>query len=316
MDTQQYKVLHETGAYTSVKRTIIEVSGEDRVSFLHNLCTNDVRRLEPGRGCEAFFTNVQGKILCHALLFCRADSIVIHATDGHAQTLLPHLDKYLIREDVVLSDLSDSSVFLLTGPTAKNFLQQHEVPSDLEVLAHCETDLDGARVQVRRAPLVQVPCFILSCGQEHTTKLQNFLHNASIHRVDADIFEIVRIENGFPSSGCDITAENFPQEVGRDQLAISFTKGCYLGQETVARIDALGHVNRYLVSLQFDGSDVPPKATELKNENEVVGKVTSACFSPKLQKPIALGYVRREVIERGGEITSAYGLARIFSSNG
>lgn len=312
MDTkQQYEALRGAAVFASTRRTLIDVSGSDRASFLHNLCTNDVRKLEPGQGCEAFFTNVQGKVLCHSLLFCRSNSIVIDSTHGHAEMLLPHLDKYLIREDVTLSDQSGSGVLVLAGPESRRFLEQRGVQSDLAMLAHGQHDLRGVETQVRRVPLATVPSFLLICEQEQLTKLRDLLRNASICEVDADVMEVARIEAGFPASGRDISADNLPQEVGRDQLAISFTKGCYLGQETVARIDALGHVNRRLVLLEFDGVDVPPDGTELMSEEKVVGKVTSACLSPKLQRPIALGYVRREVIENEVQLTGDFGSARV-----
>jgi tRNA-modifying protein YgfZ len=109
----------------------------------------------------------------------------------------------------------------------------------------------------------------------------------------AEVAEIARIEQGLPAYGVDITSENLPQEVGRDAQAISFTKGCYLGQETVARIDALGHVNRHLSRIAIDSESPPPRGAEFLSAGKTVGNVTSSCFSPRLGKSLALGYLRR-----------------------
>src|SRR5438046_8506879 len=103
----------------------------------------------------------------------------------------------------------------------------------------------------------------------------------------------MRIEAGYPLYGRDITDKNLPQEIDRDRLAISFTKGCYLGQETVARIDALGHVNRLLRGIKFLTSAIPERGTELQSGGKVVGHVTSSCWSPGIGAPLALGFLRR-----------------------
>jgi folate-binding protein YgfZ len=126
-------------------------------------------------------------------------------------------------------------------------------------------------------------------------------------------FEAARIEAGMPVYGIDFNEENLPQEVGRDDRAISFTKGCYLGQETVARIDALGHVNQRLVGVRFFGSDLPAGGMELTREGRIVGAVTSAAFSPKLDAPIALAMVRREANSPGTRLASAIGECEVVA---
>ncbi len=120
-------------------------------------------------------------------------------------------------------------------------------------------------------------------------------------------FQALRIEAGTPLFGVDFNADNLPQEVGRDELAISFTKGCYLGQETVARIDALGHVNQSLVGVRFAGQIVPPAGLELTSGEDSAGRVTSASYSPRLESPLALAMVRRPWISPGTRLESAAG---------
>jgi folate-binding protein YgfZ len=125
--------------------------------------------------------------------------------------------------------------------------------------------------------------------------------------VGREAFEAARIEAGFPMFGHDITENNLPQEVSRNGRAISFTKGCYLGQETVARIDALGHVNKTLVGLRYLVSQVPKVGATILNGDEPVGTVTSATWSPKHEAPMALGYIRRGFNTPGTRLASHIG---------
>jgi folate-binding protein YgfZ len=138
-------------------------------------------------------------------------------------------------------------------------------------------------------------------------------HSIDVIHCDPQIAEIVRVESGVPMYGRDITDENLPQEVNRNAQAISFTKGCYLGQETVARIDALGHVNKLLVGLKISGATVPTAGTELTAQGKVVGHVTSAVFSPRLNAPLALGYVRTGNNEVGNRVESPLGSAEVIA---
>jgi folate-binding protein YgfZ len=114
-----------------------------------------------------------------------------------------------------------------------------------------------------------------------------------------------------PLYGRDISEQNLPQEVGRDDLAISFSKGCYLGQEIVARLDAYGHVNRLLRQLEFASETVPAVGAKLLADGQAVGQVTSAVWSPQRQAPIALGYVRRESAEHGSGLDTEVGRATV-----
>jgi folate-binding protein YgfZ len=131
--------------------------------------------------------------------------------------------------------------------------------------------------------------------------------------VHAKTFAAARIESGMPLFGVDFHEDNLPQEVGRDAESISFTKGCYLGQETVARIDALGHVNQRLVGVRFSGNEVPQAGTELSFGGAKVGRVTSAAWSPRLSAPLALAMVRREANAVGTKLESPFGAAEIVA---
>jgi tRNA-modifying protein YgfZ len=128
-------------------------------------------------------------------------------------------------------------------------------------------------------------------------------------------FDAVRLESGTPLFGRDITEDNLPQEIRRDAQAISFTKGCYLGQETVARIDAMGHVNRLLTGVRFlsGAATVPLPGTQLSSGDKVVGHVTSAAWSPRLKQPLGLALIRRAHSSPGTKLDSPQGPAELIS---
>lgn len=296
-----------SGLFARVPRTLVSVRGADRASFLHNLCTNDVRSLQTGQGCEAFFTNVQGKVLGHAFLFCLPETILIDTTEAQGGTLLPHLEKYHIREDVVLAEWDVTTVWL-AGGNAWETVKPGDV-RELPVLGCATWEWGGCSITGRCVPVTSPPSYFLSCVADQADALLSNLAECGLTE-STQLLEELRIQAGFPTYGVDITAENLPQEVGRDQHAISFTKGCYLGQETVARIDALGHVNRCLVTLEFDDV-VPPAAGEAVMHGEkTVGKVTSAVRTAP-GRVLALAYVRRELVEAGEPVMTRQGAARI-----
>jgi folate-binding protein YgfZ len=311
----EYDALVHRAGLVELERTQIELSGADRSTFMHNLCTADVKRLPAGAGREAFLTSVQGKTLGHVFLFAGSETLVIDTVAGQAESILKHLDHYLITEQVTLTDRSDDwSEWLLAGPRAESLLaERFDVRIEEPRLSHATIDLAGMGVSVRRVDVTQPGGFLISVPREARDALRDALLAAGATRCGHEAFEAARLEVGFPWFGLDITDANLPQEVGRDQQAISFVKGCYLGQETVARIDALGHVNKTLVGLRFDGTDVPAARTELQAGGAVVGHVTSASYSPRLQAPLALGYVRRGHNQVGARLESPAGDAEVIA---
>ncbi len=174
-------------------------------------------------------------------------------------------------------------------------------------------EVAGTPVWVRRVDIAGPDGFLLSSAWEQASGVVRSLCESGVIDCGPEAFEAARIERGFPLHGRDISDQNLPQEVNRDVLAISFVKGCYLGQETVARIDALGHVNKRLVGLRFAGATVPEAGTELTVDGQTAGHVTSAAYSPRLSAPLALGYVRRGKEAPGTRLDSAEGEAEVVS---
>ena len=241
----------------------ITLTGADRQSFLHNFCTNDIKRLMPGQCWEAFITNVKGKTIGYGLVDCREAELVFITVPGQGQLLVEHLDRYVIREDVQLRDTTAERCYLLVSDAS--------VPT-ADASAH---SIGWNLIGRPSSGLIEV-------ASADVARVRNTLQELSFVPCEMAAFETLRIEAGTPLFGVDFNDTNLPQEIGRDSRAISFTKGCYLGQETVARIDALGHVNQQLAGVRFSGADVPAAGTVLSRAGASAGHVTSGTFSPRL----------------------------------
>jgi tRNA-modifying protein YgfZ len=300
----------------------VRVTGADRASFLHNMCTNDVKRLAPGDGCEAFFTDVKGKTLAHGFLLAEQDAILIVMPPGTAAGLIAHLDRYIIREDVTLSDDSSSRTWqLLFGKQSNALLSGTIGESDVDLASpwsHRRVDQGSDASLLVRCDLPWTGGWLLGSSVDSSTALYQHLRGHGAVDASDETWNAVRVESNWPLWGVDFDATNLPQEVARDALAISFRKGCYLGQETVARIDALGHVNKQLAIVQFEGDLVPSGGTELFQGEHVVGRATSTCWSPRAASPLALAMVKRGANAPGTTLRWSEGAGNVvtFSPGG
>jgi folate-binding protein YgfZ len=317
-----YRALIEAvGVVDMTGRTQLELSGDDRATFLHNFCTNNIRNLPVGSGAEAFILDAKGHCLGHVYVFCGPASIILDTAPGQAEKLTQHLDRYILRDDVEIHDrTSTRGQLLVAGPQAKALMESLALSVPHERMAHGESTLMSRSAYLRRMDLVGPDTWLLACRREDTDTILSALANAGAVRGGPEAFEMARIEAGTPLYGRDITEKNLPQEVNRDQFAISFTKGCYLGQETVARIDALGHVNKVLVGVRFSTPDVPAAGEDLKSvdngdssDASTVGAVTSAVFSPRLQTALALAYLRRGHSSAGTKVNSSVGIGEVVT---
>jgi folate-binding protein YgfZ len=277
----------------------VEVTGPDRAKFLHNLTTNEVKRLLVGRGCEAFITSPQGKTIGYVIMLAAEGRIVVRSDPGGMELALPHFHKYGIFDDVAVVDRTTETFELhLAGDGAVGLVQRAggQVP-ELSEYAHAAAEVGGCRVRVIRESPAGLPGLTLIGDRPDAATVAAALMAAGqpggLRPLDPAEFEALRIEAGTPVFGKDITEKNLPQEIGRDSRAISFVKGCYLGQEIVARIDALGHVNQLLKGLAFEpGAPCPTEGSALEDEGKRLGTITSAAHAPARGRPFALALVR------------------------
>lgn len=286
----EYQALSQRAGVVRLERSQVAMTGKDRATLLHKFCTQDILSKQPGQGGEAFICNVQGKIVGYVYFFVGEREIILNSAAGQAQTIINHLDRYVITEDVQFADRSgELATLALAGPETAALLP--DAPT--EMYSHNKVELDGVTVDCRRVPYGGDAFFLTTSIQDADRVINALVARGAMLGSPATL-ECVRIEANTPLYGSDITIENLPQEVSRDAFAINFRKGCYLGQETVARIDALGHVNKHLVQVQFATDADIAVGKELLVGDKVIGRVTSVCWSPKVQTPLALAYVRRE----------------------
>ncbi len=300
-------VLDDAGWVDRSDRSRLEIGGPDRAKFLHNLVTNDVKRLAEGSGIEAFVTSLQGKTLAYVTLLAGEGSILLRTDPGVSEGLLPHLRKYGVFDDVTIEDATTWTFeYHLAGPRAVAFLEAQGVLIPAEgPLRHRVAELGKIAIRVVRESPTGRDGLTLIGPADGASAVRELLAAAGIGPVDPETFDALRIEAGTPVSGRDVTSGNLPQEVGRDARTINFVKGCYLGQETVARLDALGHVNRIFRGARVEGSVVPPIGSALSFEGKSVGSVTSSAFSPGWKAPVILAYVKVAQAVAGTRLTIA-----------
>ncbi len=278
----------------------LEILGPDRAKFLHNLTTNDIKRMVRGTGCEAFITNLQGKTLGYITVLADDPQLLVRTDPGALAGVLPHLQKYGVFDDVTLEDVGPSTFeFHIVGPKLSEISVGLIGDLPEKDLSHTRGLVGDRQVWFIREAPAGLPGLTLIGRIEDRDEVLREIHALGIEDGDLSAFDALRIEAGTPVYGRDVNPENLPQEIGRDLQAISFTKGCYLGQETVARLDALGHVNKLLKGLVFDQGAVPLLGSPLRFEGKPVGHVTSAATSPGRGTGVGLGIIRIAHIQPG-----------------
>lgn len=280
----------------------IELAGEDAPTFLHNLCTNDINGLALGGGCEAYFCDHRARVLAHALVYhvLTGDrhAIWLDATPGFHDKVFEHLDKHLISEAVELTDQTGWFAQLhLAGPHAKTVLEKAlgEAIPGLAEFQHAERTFGSTGpCSIRRYDPLGVPGYDLVCRNERAEGVWRMLQAAGATPAGQSAWEILRVEAGTPVYGTDIGEDRFVMEVARAPRAVSYAKGCYLGQEPIVMArDRAGFVNRAFLGVKVLEGGLLPAGTKLLRDGAEVGLVTSCVQSPRLGAPLALGYIRR-----------------------
>jgi len=281
--------------YDLSDRTQIEVQGADRAKFLHGFCTNDIKALAPGQGCEAFLTNIKGRVLGHIFVFATAQSLWLETVADQEAAIISHLDRYLIREDVQLIGRSqDRGELFVSGTNAAPLLMLEE---GLAPYGSVTRESFGNAFDIRRVDILGEPGFLLSIPRAAIETTRFSLLAVGCREGSAEEFESRRIAAGFPYYGRDITEDNIAQEVARTKQCISFTKGCYLGQEPIARLDAMGHTNRELRRIRFESGSAPIAGAVLlaADSDDTAGVITSVTpLATSLGHIDALGYLKTQ----------------------
>jgi folate-binding protein YgfZ len=272
--TEGYQALRQGAAWLDLdSRGRIVARGRDRARLLHAITSNEVKKMVPGDSCYAFLLNPQGRIQADLHLLCLADHFLIDTDPGLREKVHQHIRRYIIADQVELEDVSAQTASIgVEGPAAANF---NVALGDCTVAPFTVTGQPGYRIY---------------CPTDAKAALVTLFESLGAKPASDDDARLVRIENGKPLYGEDIRDTTLPQETQQMQ-AISFTKGCYLGQEIVERIRAQGRVNKKLERLELEGIDPPAPGTKLQVEGRDA-EITSAVYSPHFGKIIALAYVR------------------------
>jgi aminomethyltransferase len=287
-----YEALRRSAAWIDVSaRGRILVRGRDRARLLHNVTSNDVKKLAPGSGCYAFLLSPQGRIQADLHLFCFADHFLIDTEPELREKVAQLILKYKVADQVELEDVtSQTSAVAVEGPAAAAALAPIGAPIPGGEYTHLPWD----NATIAAVSLTGQPGFRIFDGLEMASRLAT----AGIQSASEGDIRQVRIENGIPRIGEDIRDTSLPQETQQMQ-AVSFTKGCYIGQEIVERIRAQGHVNKKLVRLAIDAKTTPLSGTKLTADGKEAGEITSSVYVPVTGQVAALAYVRTPFVEPG-----------------
>jgi folate-binding protein YgfZ len=276
----------------------LEMLGADRVRFLNAYVTCDVKSLGPGEGAYGFVTNPQGRILSDLVVLVLEDRLWLQLPPGQEEAVASHLRKYVLADRVEIRGLEDIVPISLVGPRAVEILGEAELPPEGD-WRHVRSIVQGTEVELQRTARVGPEAHTLWVSTSSAGQLfERLLESPAVKPAGFGALEILRTAAGIPRFGRDFGPENFPQETGADE-AVSYTKGCYLGQEVVARIHYRGGVQKTLRGLAFPAGSNPQPGAPLLFEGREVGRATTVVESIALGHPIGLSILHRRAAATG-----------------
>lgn len=276
-----------------------EILGADRQRFLHGLVTCDVKALTPGGGAYGFVPSPQGKVLADVLVLALEDRLWLELPMGMGRAIGDHFKKYLLADRVELLPLADMLPLSLVGPKTAQVLSG-ETSLPVAPWSHFRAEIAGVEVELVRGRLAGQPAFTLWVSASVAEPLlEALLARGGIVPAGRDAFERARVLAGLPAFGTDFGPEHFPQETGLESWAVSYTKGCYLGQEVIARIHYRGKAQRQARRLAFAEGDAPHLGARLTLRDEEVGRVTSLAVSAGGGPAVGIAVLHRKGYETG-----------------
>jgi folate-binding protein YgfZ len=306
--SEGYDALRRGAAWIDLSaRGRMLASGRDRARLLHNVTSNEVKKMTPGSGCYAFLLNPQGRIQADLYLFCFDDHFLIDTEPELREKVRQHIRRYIIADQVEVEDRTvELTAIGLEGPGAAAVLASLNAP----VPGADYTHVPWGDAVIAAVSLTGQPGFRVYCPVSGMPAVLHQLESAGARPATLDEARVVRIENGKPRYGEDIRDTSLPQETGQ-MHAVSFSKGCYLGQEIVERIRALGRVNKHLVRVEIDAVEAPAPGSKLEAAGAEAGEITSSVYSPQFGKVVGLAYVRTPHSETGTALSGAGFTARV-----
>jgi len=302
------------------------LTGGDRVRFLHGQVTNDVKKLGGGQGCYSAITNAKGKIQSDLNIFALQQELLLDFEPGLTRVITERLERFIVSDDVQVVDAAPHYGLLsVQGPKAEPVVRALELFSSIPT-----SPLNF--VVLSDPTLGEIYLMNLAHVGSNSSRYGLFVPNSALELIAQkllstatsmggtacgwDALEVARIEAGIPRFGADMDETNIASECGIGSRAISYNKGCYIGQEVLNRIHSIGHVNRELRCLNFadDLKTIPARGEKLFLADKEVGHVTSAALSPGLNRVVALGYVHREANAVGTKLSMRNGTTASVSA--
>jgi glycine cleavage system T protein len=312
---EHQSVRNQAGLIDQSHRGKLRLKGKDRIDFLHGMVTNDIKKLTPGTGLYAVFTNDKAKMLSDARIYCLPDALWVDLEPEVTDKIQKHLDKYILASDVTIENLTDAFGLLsLYGPSSHEIMT-HMIGSEPSMKEHSTMtfSLDGVSSLAARNEITGEAGYDLYVPIDRIVPIWKHLIQIGgpygLQPVGLEALDSLRIEAGIPRYGTDMDESNFPMEAGLEKRAISYTKGCYIGQETIARADAQGRMNKRLMGLELTSKSAPKTGQSILAppdsmgiQGQVIGTITSAIASPTFGNLIAMGYLHRDFAKPGKNV--------------
>ncbi len=284
----------------------LAVTGPDRAGWLQGMVTADVKKLAPGQGAYACVVSPKGKLVATARVLARPDALWLDVEEAPVEAALEHLRRHLVMEDCEIAERSGETAMLgLHGPRARELL-----PGLAELAEHAQAEVTagGVRALAIGSRELGLPGVDLWLAAADAAAAWQALRAAGATPLGFDAAEILRIEAGRPRFGAELDEGTLPLEAGLERT-IAYDKGCYVGQEVIARMTYRGHANRKLTGLWIDGEAPAAGGEALSRDGKPAGEVRTSVVSARFGRPVALAYVRRESLEPGTKLELASGRA-------
>ena len=291
------------GLFDLSARGRVEVSGGEAVMFLNGMLTNDVAKLEEGAWMHAAFPNPQGRLLAATRVIKRGGAFLFDTEATTHPAVLKHLERFTLAGDFHVRDLTAETALLsVQGARAAEFVGAEAAATARGRVTRAT--FGGVGVTVIRATHTAEDGFDLFVGAAGAEAVWDSLAASGARPAGHDALEVLRVEAGVPRYGLDASDANVVLEVVDEAEAVSYTKGCYAGQEIIARIHWRGHVAKRLAGVIFDRDAEPPSDARLRDcaGGREAGRITSHAFSPRLRRRVALALVKYDFLAPGTEL--------------
>ncbi|MDE3155280.1 MAG: aminomethyltransferase family protein [Acidobacteriota bacterium] len=318
VSADEYRAARDhAGLFDRSARGRIVVTGADAAAFLHGVLTNDITVLAPGQGCYALYLTPQGRLIADLDVLRLENGVLLGVHLDVTGALMARFDQSIFAEDVCLEDVTAGTAqWHVCGPAAGEIAaaatgSRAATLAALPEYGHVSTTFGGRDARIVATRPTGLRGFDVIVDAADSRAVHQALLDAGAAELAPETVETLRVEAGVPAFHVDMDETTIPLEAGLEQRAISFTKGCYVGQEVIVRVMHRGHgrVARHLMGLTLEGTDVPAVGDQLRAGDKDVGRITSAVFSPAFDRPIALAYLQRDWLTPGTAVQVIHGPA-------